>query len=192
MVAKLRSSGLYKSFKRIYEQICNENITAKIGGHRGMHRNKKLIEYQRKEIDRIEHNLKKIANGDFDIDLEITGAGSNYVDDNEHYAALNINCDLLKIIDTIKDITIDIEKMAMNIKQGNSNYRIDTSKYNGQLYEIGTNINLMFDTMMVPMKDALNVLEYAEKKNATITMDGNYAGDFLTFANKVNSIISRK
>lgn len=168
-----------------------QNNNIKIGGLMRMFGNKKLIEYQRKEIERLGRNLKKIANGDFDIDLEITGAGTKFVNENEHYDSLNINCDLLKITDTIKDMTNDTEKLAVNIKQGNTNYRIDTSKYNGQLYEIGNNINHSLDKMTDPLQDALNVLEHTEKNDLTISMDGSYVGDFLTFANRVNSVISR-
>lgn len=113
-----------------------------------------LSNYHKNEINRLERNLKKITKGDFDVDLEITGVDDSLIDENEHYIALNINCDLLKIVDIIHTMTNDIEALEINMKEGNLDYRIDTSKYNGQFVNFGLHLNKSLDTIISTINKA--------------------------------------
>ena len=155
----------------------------------GFFSNIRIINYQRKEIERLEKNLKKISNGDFDIDLEVS-VGENCVEsEREHFVKLNQY--LLKIKESFSNLAKDTQNMSSNIKDGNLDYRMDTTRYTGLYSIIGKDINASMEAVAVPFNDACNILENMALNDYTLSMNIDCKGDFSVLANAINDVQKR-
>ncbi|MDD4347243.1 MAG: methyl-accepting chemotaxis protein [Desulfitobacteriaceae bacterium] len=152
-------------------------------------RKSRIINYQKKEIERLERNLKKLANGESDIDLEVS-EGDNCVGA-ERDQFIKMNQYLSKIKESFSSLVKDTENLSSNIKDGNLNYRMDTTRYNGLYSRIGKDINASFETISEPLNKTIHILETMALNDYTLSMDTNYKGDFATMANAINLVKER-
>jgi len=90
-----------------------------------------------------------------------------------------------------KDAQSQIEKMINDAISGQLDSRIDTSSYHGFMRGLGDNINGLMDTIVAPIGEAINVAQALSKGDLNVTMDGDYAGEFLALANAMNGSISK-
>lgn len=149
----------------------------------------KIISYQRKEIERFEKNLKKILNGDFDIDSEVSEGDNCVKGEREHFVKLNQY--LLKIKGTMNDLATDVGYMSSSMKEGNLDCHMDTSKYSGLYSQMGKDINASFATIVKPINEAGNILEKMALNDFTLHMDTNYKGHFSVISNAINDVQKR-
>ena len=78
-------------------------------------RKNRIINYQKKEIERLKRNLEKLSNGNFDIDLEVFEGGSDVRTERDQFIKLN---QYIKIKATFSGLVKDTEDLASNIKEG--------------------------------------------------------------------------
>lgn len=155
----------------------------------GLFNKSKIIDYQRKEIKRLEKNLQKLSKGDLGIDLEVSEAENSIRGEKDQFVRLNQY--ILNIKSTINDLTTDIGDMYSNIKDGNLSYQIDLSKYSGLYSKIGKDINASFTAVKEPFVDANNVLEKMALNDFTVSMDTNYKGSFAAMSSDINDVQKR-
>jgi methyl-accepting chemotaxis protein len=151
--------------------------------------NSRIISYQKREIERLERNLKKLSDGDFDIDLGVS-EGDDYVR-TERDQFIKLNQYILKIKETFNDLVKDTENLSINIRDGNLSYRMDTKRYNGLYSRMGKDINASFEAISKPLNEAGAVLGKMVLNDYTISMNTGYKGDFLVFANDINEVQKR-
>ena len=145
-----------------------------------------IINYQKKEIERLESNLKKLSNGDFDIDLEVSVGDSSVRAERDKF--IKMNQYILKIKKTFSGLVTDTEDFASNIEKGNLGHRIDTTRYNGLYSRIGKDINASLESISEPLNEANTILEKIALNDYTLTMSAGYEGDFAMFANSINDV----
>lgn len=155
----------------------------------GLFNKSKIIDYQRREIERFEKNLKKISNGDFDIDPEVSEG--DYCIKSERERFVNLNLYLLKIRESFNSLVKDTGNLSSSLKDGNLSYRVDTTKYTGLYSTIGKDINASMEAVTVPFNDAAQILEDMAKNDYTHSMNIDYKGDFYTLANTINNVQDR-
>lgn len=152
-------------------------------------RKSKIIDYQRKEIEKLEKNLQKLSRGDFDIDLEVL-AGDNCVEGvGDQF--VKINQYISKIKSTMSNMSTDVFNIYNNMKDGNTSHQMDLSKYSGVYSSIGKDINAAFAAIREPLDNTLNVLEKMSVNDYTTTMDTDCKGDFYKLASSVNEVQTR-
>ncbi|HRU41240.1 MAG TPA: methyl-accepting chemotaxis protein [Candidatus Diapherotrites archaeon] len=148
-----------------------------------------IIEYQRKELEKLEKNLQKLARGDFDIDSEVP-AGDNCAE-GERNRFIRLNQYISKIKSTISNLSTDAFNLCSNMKDGNTGYQMDLSKYSGIYLNIGKDINSAFTAIREPIDNTFNVLEKMAVNDYTTTMDTNCKGDYYKLASTTNEVQKR-
>lgn len=149
-------------------------------------RKSRIINYQKEEIGRLERNLKKLSNGEFDIDLEVS-EGDNYVR-TEKDQFIKLNQYILRIKDSFNKLEKDTETLSSNIKEGNMAHRIDATKYNGLYSKIAKDINASFEVISEPLNNTIHILETIALNDFTTSMDTNYKGDFAVMSKDINDV----
>ncbi len=155
----------------------------------GFFRKSRIINYQKQEIERLKRNLKSLSNGDFDIDLEVSQGDNNVRDEKDQFIELNQY--MLKVKESLTSLGKCTESLSNNIKDGNIDYRIDTTKYNGLFSRIGKDINASIEVMSQPLNEATQILTTMALNDFTTTMDTNYKGDFSAMSSAINDVQKR-
>jgi len=70
----------------------------------------RIIRYHKQELGRLEENLRKIANGDFNIDTQVSEGDNSILAEKEQYIRLNRY--LEKTNETVSSLRRDADKMA--------------------------------------------------------------------------------
>jgi len=152
-------------------------------------RKSKIINYQRKEIEKLEKNLQKLSRGDFDLDWEVS-AGDSCVE-GERILFVKLNQHILKIKGKIDNLTADAFDMNSNMQDGNIGYQIDPTEYSGAYSSIVKDINAGLAAIREPFNSIYNVLEKMAVNDYTVTVDTDLKGDFGKLANTVNDVQKR-
>lgn len=152
-------------------------------------RKNRIINYQKKEIERLERNLKKLSDGDFNVDLEVFEGDSDVRTERDQFIKLNQY--ILKVKETFNGLVKDTEDLASNIKEGNLGYRMDTTRYNGLYSRIGKDINASFEAISESLNEANTILGKMVLNDYTLSMNAGYKGDFSVFANSINEMQKR-
>lgn len=155
----------------------------------GLFNKNSIISYQRREIERLEKNLRKMSKGDFDIDSNVTPGDDSVKKERDRFVELNRH--ILKIKSAICDLTDDVEDMSGKLIDGNLSYKMDPEKYSGLYSNIGRNINTAFAAIEEPINDAKNVLKKTALNDYTLSMNQDYKGDFSILANAINDVQKR-
>ncbi len=95
-----------------------------------------------------------------------------------------------------KDLTdqlsaeLQIQQLIENAANGDFERRLDTESYSGFLYNVACGINLMMDSITLPIKEAKRVLESVADGDLTKQMNGEFSGEFEALNIAVNTSIS--
>ena len=127
-----------------------------------IHEQTGIIDYQRKEIQKLEANLKKLSDGDLSIDLEVSEGHDDTRADREHF--INLNRYIQKVKESVDGIVKDTGDISSNMKEGNIDYRLDTTKYSGV---------------------------FSKSEETLILRWKLYRSRFMQFSGNINSLISR-
>jgi len=88
-----------------------------------------------------------------------------------------------------RDAQTQVDQLISAAIEGRLNERIDTSKYQGFMKDLGNNINALMDSVIQPIDDAIEVAKSLEQGELDKLMKEDYQGDFLALANAMNSSI---
>jgi len=149
----------------------------------------KIINFQKEGIRRLERNLEKLANGEFDFDLELPEGDDCVRAEREQFIKLNQY--MAKVKESFKSFAEDMENLSNNIKDGNLNYRMDTTKHKGRYSRMGEDINAAIEAILQPLNEAINVLGKMETNDLTLKMEGNYKGQLSQLSERINTLNAR-
>ena len=94
-----------------------------------------------------------------------------------------------------KDLTdqlnaeLQIQQLIENAANGDFERHLDTEGYSGFLYNVACAINLMMDSVTLPIKEAKRVLESVADGDLTKQMNGEFSGEFEALNSAVNTSI---
>jgi methyl-accepting chemotaxis protein len=149
-------------------------------------RKSRIINYQKKEIERLERNLKKISEGNFDIDLEVSVGDDIVRSEKEKFERLNRY--MLTMTQTFNNLISDTKNLSDQTKNGNLDYRMDVSKYKGAYSNIGRDINTSVLSISGVLDEASTVLERIAVNDYDYFMKKDYKGKFSVFSTNVNDV----
>lgn len=84
-----------------------------------------------------------------------------------------------------------VQRLIKNAANGNFEQRLEVDQYAGFMHKIASGINLMMDSVTLPIKEAKRVLESVAKGDLTQQMQGEYQGEFAQLNDAVNTSISK-
>lgn len=90
-----------------------------------------------------------------------------------------------------KDAQRQVEGMIRAAISGELSARIDTSKYEGFMAQLGQGINSLMDAIVEPINSAIEAAKGLASGDLSSRMDGEYEGAFLDLANSMNDSISK-
>ncbi|MEW6991736.1 methyl-accepting chemotaxis protein [Colwelliaceae bacterium 6441] len=89
-----------------------------------------------------------------------------------------------------KDAQSQVENMINDAISGQLDSRINTENYDGFMKGLGDSINGLMNAIVEPITEAINVAQALSDGDLTLTMDGQYAGEFLALAEAMNGSIN--
>ena len=95
----------------------------------------------------------------------------------------------VRMIEAVKAISDDINKLAQSAIDGNLSIRVDASKHNGDYQKIIISLNETLNSILGPINEAMVTLEKVAAKDLTVRVNGNYKGDHAKLKDSVNTTI---
>ncbi len=112
--------------------------------------------------------LFEVANGNLNIDIQNKYEGE--------FAFLKDS--VISLRNTVKSINEDTIALATNAANGKLDSRIDASKYKGNWAELCTELNMLLESLIAPIKETKEVLTEVSKGNMNAQMLKIYKGEF--------------
>ena len=97
---------------------------------------------------------------------------------------------LKKMVQNIKSLVIDINKISMAAIDGNLELRADAAKHSGDFKKIVDGINELMEAMVTPIKDVIRGMIQIAEGNLRVSISENYKGEFGVLAKSVNTTIN--
>lgn len=133
-----------------------------------------------KPINKLVENANKVAEGNFEINMDI-----NTKDE------VGILSDSFKeIINSLKSLIKDTNKLANSAINGELDVRADSSNHKGEYATIIEGFNNTLDQVINPIRESSEVLEKMSKGNLSVLVTGNYKGDHAKIKESLNNTIT--
>lgn len=131
------------------------------------------IVYNNKEQANI---VKEISKGNFDV--EIKPKSDKDV----------LGMSLLKIYDTIKHVSFQINELKQAVLYGKLDTRADVNGLNGGYKDIIGGINTMLEEIVNPLNECEEVIKEMSKGNLQVSVKGNYKGKMAVMKDEINHL----
>jgi methyl-accepting chemotaxis protein len=142
-------------------------VNAMVGGHIAM--NKKAMAV-----------FKEFGEGNFEAPMEQLPGKKVF-----------INQTIEQVRRNLKAVSADTRQLIGAAAEGKLDYRADASKHKGEYHTIVQGINTTLDNIILPLNEAISVLQAMEKGDLTKTVDGHYKGQLEDFKQTVNNTIEK-
>lgn len=154
---------------------------------------KRPVDYNKKEIFRLSENLKLIAQGNFEIDNNIT-PGSEFTQ--QDYQNFKLIYDSLNLaVCSIKALSDDINTVTNSVESGKLRTKADVSKHNGEYAKIIAGINGVLNAITLPLEQLIKGLMEFTKEikagnlNHRISNDNQIIAEFSIVTKSINDAI---
>ena len=123
-------------------------------------------------IKRLDSLVTDVSNGNININMDRDNVPEDEIGD--------LTLKVYHLADVIKNIVDDISTgQDIYCAQGDSKYRIDSSKYENSFKLVIENVNTLYDDVMISIMDAVKVLDSINAGDFNIEIDdGNMHGDW--------------
>ncbi|MEM0449584.1 MAG: methyl-accepting chemotaxis protein [Methanomassiliicoccales archaeon] len=144
----------------------------------------KNANYMKQEVERVASNLKKLSQGQLELDTMV-GEGDQYtVEAKENFS--KINASLAQVVEAISNLTADARMLTEAATEGRLSTRADASRHQGEYRIIVEGVNSTLDAVIGPIEEAMRVAEAYSKGDMTARIDIDLKGDFKRFADALN------
>ncbi len=89
-----------------------------------------------------------------------------------------------------KDAERQIENLVVAASMGDLDQRLDTSKFEGFMKNLGDGINQMLDAVVTPLREGTRVLQALAEGDLTENMQGEYQGEFAVLRDALDTSIN--
>lgn len=89
-----------------------------------------------------------------------------------------------------KDAERQIDNLIQAATEGNLDERIQADEYEGFLKGLGSGINKLMDAVIGPLKESQDALSALAEGDLTVTMNGEYHGEFAKLRDAINSTVA--
>ncbi len=169
-VKRLKSGKPQTLFENngLYLQIDTSFILDKSGekvGHIEVIRDNTLREksrlYQKMEVERLANNLKLLASGNLELDMDVSEADVYTKNDRENFMQINNN--LAKVKDAIGLLVEDSKMLTHQAIEGRLDTRADTGKHQGNFKAIIEGVNETLDTIVGNLEAIPTPIQFIDK-----------------------------
>lgn len=152
-------------------------------------KNAQALRRQNAALKKLECALKKMSEGDFNIEEELSETDSLLSGEKEIFTRLNRY--LLNIREANLSLVRDAESMCDCTRKGDLDFKIDTQKYRGRYAEIGNLFGSAMAAISEPIKEADAIMEKMADNDLTETIDSQYTGSFASLMDSVHNVQHR-
>jgi methyl-accepting chemotaxis protein len=143
-------------------------------------------EYSAEQIARIDSNLIKLAQGNFDLDFTVDEGSSNT--DAMRVQFENISDNLRKVTNSVSLMVSNVEELCAAAIEGNLEKRADESQHSGEFKLVVAGLNKTLDAAVAPIKVALNFINKMAKGEFTEPIENSFKGDYAVLIDSINSV----
>ncbi len=147
----------------------------------------RVSRYTEKEVHRLEENLKLLAGGNLDFDMNIVEADEYTEEVSKQFAAIGKN--LVEVKRAVGALIGDAAEMTEAAVGGDLKNRADVAKHGGEFAKIMEGFNQTLDAVIAPINEASEVLQEMARGNLQVTMEGSYKGDHAAIKNALNETL---
>jgi len=143
--------------------------------------------YNASEVQRLSKNLKLIAEGNLNIDLEIEKPTQYTTSDYENFNHIYVN--LSTAIQSIKNLVEDANLLANAATNGELSTRADFTKHSGDFAKIIQGVNKTLDAVITPLTVAAEYIDSISQGLIPDLIVDNYYGDFNIIKTNLNKLV---
>lgn len=147
---------------------------------------KKVEEYQSVEVERLENNLKQLANGILELNLEVADADEYTGETRENF--LRINRSLSVLVEAIEAVSSDISLITEAGTEGRLDTRVDAMNHQGRFRDIIDGLNSTLDAVTKPLNEAMRIANLYANGDLTARIEIETKGDFNDFSESLDNI----
>lgn len=100
-----------------------------------------------------------------------------------------VSRNLKKAVGELQGLNSEMSSLINSAEAGQLSARGDSAKFQGAYSELVGNVNRMLDAVVTPINEASACLQKLAERDLTVTMDGNYRGDFARIKESFNSAV---
>ncbi|MBN2695131.1 hypothetical protein JXR93_10760, partial [bacterium] len=163
----------------------NQKIQKEV--EKNFERNRKILDYQKREVDKLTAILQNVSNGIFDFDLKTEESDSETCEICSIFE--NIYNEVKNTSQSIKSVLNGVDKISQEIKIGNLKYKLDETKFSGDYKKISQGINGMINSFLTPFETLISKLVQISIGEIPDKITEKYYGDFNTIKESVNKMI---
>lgn len=139
----------------------------------------RVSEYQKAEVNRVAENLKKLAEGNLNLDLTVTEADQYTREVRDNFVVISQRLDQVR--SSIKALVDDVEMITKAGTDGRLEVRADAARHKGDYARIVKSVNDTFDSVTRPINEAMRISEAYSRGDLTARVQINTSGDFRKF-----------
>jgi len=151
----------------------------------GIRKTEKQAVYQDREVQSLIMNLKKLAQGDLNIETEIHEVDEDTKLIGQNFE--NINDNLNNCIDIISGLLSETNKLINAAQEGELDARANASGFTGGWEEILSGVNKLVEAVVKPIKEVTAVMNVISEGNLRVAVKGDYRGEFGVLSHAVNN-----
>ncbi len=146
----------------------------------------RVNEYANAEITRLSKDLDMIANGNLNINLEVTPADEHTQEIKGMFAKANGS--LKSVVDSLSTLNGEAEKLAKAGKSGDLDVRGDESRLKGVYAQIIHGVNDTFDSIKAPLDVASAYIEKMANGYELELLENPYQGYYSVLIDNLNQV----
>ncbi|MCX6693393.1 MAG: methyl-accepting chemotaxis protein, partial [Methanomicrobiales archaeon] len=147
-----------------------------------------LARYRGTYIKGLLANMKRISQGDFNLNLTLEKANEHTKNAYEDF--VGINQSLTEMREALATLIKDTQDLAQAALDGRLNVRADANRHQGDFRKVIDGVNKTLDSVVVPVTEALIVSQEYARTNFTIRFNPEIkvAGDWIAFKEALDNI----
>ena len=149
----------------------------------------KIVEvndFNQRQVERLNSNLQKLAEGDLELDLSVDDANANT--QTVHDFFVKINSHIAGVGKAITLMTSDAEMLCEAAVHGQLKTRADASKHQGEYKNVVDGINKTLEAITDPLDYSADYIFRLAAGEQVEQIDNCYQGDFAKLTDSLNSI----
>ncbi|MEM0449407.1 MAG: methyl-accepting chemotaxis protein [Methanomassiliicoccales archaeon] len=142
--------------------------------------------YQKKEVERVAHNLNLLAQGVLDLDVKVEEADEYTKETKENFQ--RINSSISQVKEALVRLTKDMRMLTDAAKEGALSTRADANRHEGEYRAIVQGVNDTLDAVIKPIEEAMRVAQAYAEGDMTARVSIETKGDLLRFSQSLDMI----
>ncbi|MDP4207304.1 MAG: methyl-accepting chemotaxis protein [Bacteroidota bacterium] len=147
----------------------------------------RVNDYANAEIMRIEHNLKNLAHGSLDFNLQIKESDQYTTEIKAQFERINNSLSLVQ--SAVGELINDAASLTKAAVDGKLETRADAEKHGGEFRRIVEGVNNVLDSVITPLYVAADYVDKISKGEIPEKITVTYNGDFNIIKNNLNQCI---